>query len=181
MLYRIDSKITDESLDSFINVVNDLQPYEELDLYIRGEGGELGVTDSIINIINKVTLTNIVNLYAYEYIMSSHFHLFFKSKAHSKSLSLSSYGMIHKGAWSHTVVEGYGVRDDSYAIFMREYATQTDSLKALNNFVKFDKNEMKSLKDNKDLYILPNRMNELLEFNLTKTKAKPIKLPINDN
>lgn len=181
MLFRLDAKINNESLDTFINVANDLQPFEELDLFIRGEGGELGVTDTMINIINKLTLTNIVNLHAYEYIMSSHFHLFFKAKAHSKTLTSSSYGMIHKGEWSHNLVEGYNVRDESYNLFMKSYITQTDSIKDLNSFVKFDKNELKSLKENKDLYILPTRMNEILSYNMTKTQAKPLKFPKNDN
>lgn len=181
MLYRIDEEISNQTLDSLINVINDLQPFEELDLYIRGTGGELGVTDAMLRIVNKCSLTNIVNLYVYEYIMSSHFHFFFKCKAHTKTLSSQSYGMIHKGEWKSSSVEGGHVRQDEYNIFMREYFKQADSLKELLKVVKLNPNEIKKFKNNQDVYILPDRMNELLEYNLTKTKAKPIKIKLNED
>lgn len=181
MLYRIEEKISNQSLDGLINVVNDLQPYEELDLYIRGTGGELGVTEAMVKIINKCSLTNIVNIHAYEYIISSHFHLFFKCKAHTKTLSLQSYGMVHKGEWDSSSVEGGHVRLDDYNIFMREFFKQADSLKELLKVVKLNANEIKKFKNNQDVYILPDRMNELLEYNLTKTKAKPIKILLHED
>ena len=181
MFYRLDSKITDASLDSLITVVNDLQPLEVFDLYIRGEGGELGVAESIVDIINKISLTNTINIYGYEYLMSAHFHIFLKIKAHSKVLSPSTYGMIHKGSWQSTLLEGGGMRKDDYDLFMKEYFAEADTLKSLHKIAKFNSEETKKFKDNHDVYIMPNRMLEILEYNKTKTFLKPIKYKLNEN
>lgn len=181
MFYRLDNKITDASLDSLITIANDLQPLEILDLYIRGEGGELGVAQAMLNVLDKLSLTNTINVYGYEFLMSAHFHIFLKVKAHTKILSPHSYGMIHKGSWQSTLLEGGGMRKDDYDIFMKEYFTNSDTLKDLNKVSKFNAEEIKKFKNNQDVYIMPDRMTEILEYNKTKTTLKPIKYKLNEN
>lgn len=181
MYYRLDGSITDASLDSLINVVNDLQPFEPLDVYIRGTGGELGVADAMISVLNKVSITNTLNIYGYEYLISSHFHIFFKVKAHSKVLSSQSYGMIHKGSWKADLLEGGNMRKDDYDLFMKEYYASSDTLKELHKFVKFNSEETKKFKNNQDVYIMYDRMQNILDFNKTKTILKPIKIKIDEN
>lgn len=181
MYYRLDGNITDASLDSLINVVNDLQPFESFDLYLRGNGGELGVADAIISILNKVALTNTLNIYGYEYLISSHFHIFFKTKAHSKILSSQSYGMIHKGSWKADLLEGGNMRKDDYDLFMKDYYASSDTLKELHKFVKFNAEETKKFKNNQDVYIMYDRMQDILNYNKTKTILKPIKLKIDES
>lgn len=181
MFFRLDNKITDASLDNLMVIANDLQPLEVLDVYIRGEGGELGVAEAIIDIFNKISLTNTINVYGYEFLISSHFHIFFKMKAHSKTLSPQSYGMIHKGSWSSTLLEGGGMRKDDFDLFMKEYFTSSDTLKDLNKLTKFNSEETKMFKNNHDVYISPIRMLEILEYNKNKTILKPIKYKLNEN
>jgi hypothetical protein len=180
MLYRLDRKINDECLDGLINVINELQPFETLDLYLRGEGGELGVADSIVDILNNITFTNTLNIYAYEFIMSAHFHIFFNCKAHSKKLSPNTYGMIHKGRWNIDILEGGHYSNDDYNVFLKAYTANTNSLINLKKFIKFNSIESKFIKENKDLYILPERMGELLDYNRTKTQAKQLKITLDN-
>lgn len=181
MFYKLEGNISDSTLDSLIMAVNELQPLETFDLYIRGTGGELGVADAIVSILNKVSMTNTLNVYGFEYLMSSHFHIFFKVKAHNKILASHTYGMIHKGSWKAELLEGGNIRRDDYDIFMKDYCTSADTLKELNKHVKFSTEEIKKFKNNQDVYIMPNRMDEMLEYNKAKTILKPIKIKLNEN
>lgn len=181
MFFRLDNKITNKAFDDLLIIINDLQPMEPLDIYIRGEGGELGVAEAIIDVLNKTSMTNPVHLFGYEFLISSHFHIFFKTKCHSKTLSPESYGMIHKGSWNSTLLEGGGMRKDDYDLFMKEYYSSSDTLSALRKVCKFNNEEIKKFKNNQDVYIMPTRLTEMLDFNKTKTILKPIKYIIHDN
>lgn len=179
MLYRLDNRITDESLDGLISVVRELQPLEDLHIYLRGEGGEVGPTEAIINILDNLSNTNNVSIFAYDFILSCHFHIFFKSKIQNKIILANCHGMIHKESWDLTLVEGAGVKP--HHRFMRDYITERDTLPELKTLVKLTPEETKMYKNNEDIWVLNDRLHEMLEYNKKKTIKKQIKVVYENN
>ena len=181
MYYRLDGRITDDSLDGLISRVQELQPFEDFHLYIRGEGGEVGPAEAIISILDNVSNTNNVTIYVYDFVISSHFQIFFKSRVQNKVILANAHGMIHKESWELSLVEGAGFKP--HHKFMKEYISLRDTLPELKSLVKLTPDEIKRYKANEDIWVLNERLVEMLEYNKKKT-LKPyitIKFELSEN
>lgn len=179
MLYRLDNRITDDTLDGLINVVKELQPLEDLHIYLRGEGGEIGPAEAIINILDNLSETNNITLYAYDFIISSHFQIFFKSKVQNKVILANAHGMIHKESWEISIVEGAGFKSNHK--FMKDYIAIRETLPELKALVKLTPEETKMYKNNEDVWVLNDRLHEMLAYNKKKTLKKEIKIVYENN
>lgn len=179
MLYRLDNRISDDTLDGLINAVRELQPLEDLHIYMRGEGGEIGPAEAIINILDNISNTNNVTLFAYDFILSSHFQIFFKSRVQNKVILANAHGMIHKESWEISIAEGG--RFKQYHKFMENFISVRDTLPETKSLVKLTNEEIKTYKNNEDVWVLNDRLHEMLEYNKKKTLKKPIKIIYENN
>lgn len=176
MLYRLDTSIDDKTLDELINVVNALDVNETLTLYIKGDGGETAVSNAIINILSNLSKTNNVVLVGYEMMCSSHFNIFFETLCSEKILLSDTKGMCHKPFWNIRVSENAQIKNDLFEHFKKAVMEECRTFTDLTKVVKFTKEELRELRNNKDIYILPNRMKEMLEYNKTKRICKSLEI-----
>lgn len=176
MLYRLDTSIDDKTLDELINVVNALDVNETLTLYIKGDGGETAVSNAIINILSNLSKTNNVILVGYEMMCSSHFNIFFETFCSEKILLSDTKGMCHKPFWNIRVSENAQIKNDLFEHFKKAVMEECRTFTDLTKVVKFTKEELRELRNNKDIYILPNRMKEMLEYNKTKRICKSLEI-----
>lgn len=176
MLYRLDTSIDDKTLDELINVVNALDVNETLTLYIKGDGGETAVSNAIINILSNLSKTNNVILVGYEMMCSSHFNIFFETLCSEKILLSDTKGMCHKPFWNIRVSENAQIKNDLFEHFKKAVMEECRTFTDLTKVVKFTKEELRELRNNKDIYILPNRMKEMLEYNKTKRICKSLEI-----
>lgn len=181
MLYKVPHNINDESVLSLMNVVNELQPYEELNVYLKGDGGETSCAEAMIDILNNLALTNAVTLTAYESINSCHFSIFFETKCYNKVLLPSTKGLMHKCAWTVELMSGGKPINEPFIKFKMAFMENVDCITPINKLVKFNSDELKRLKNNEDVWFLPSRMKELLEYNLKKTKVSLPKMIIHES
>lgn len=178
MLYRLDTVIDDKTLDELINVINSLTPFETFTLYIKGEGGETAVSHAIINILSDLRLTNNVVLVGYEMMCSAHFNIFFETLCSEKILLSDTKGMCHKPFWNIRVSENAQIKNDLFEHFKKAVMEECTTFTDLTKVIKFTKQELKELRNNRDIYILPSRMKEMLEYNKTKRICKSLEITL---
>lgn len=176
MLYKLPTIINDETVQHVINAVNDLQPFEDFEVYVRGDGGEVAAAEAIVDILTNIGLTNNVTLTAYEVINSSHFLIFFNTVCVNKKVLASTKGMIHRPSWIVEIMDGGKLVNDEYIQHKQAVMEQSDTITDLHKIVKFNKDELKSLRSNKDLWFTPARIKEFLDYNKSKTLKKPIQI-----
>lgn len=91
--YNIDSDLNGDLLEDFINKINEFKP-EPITIYICSEGGEVGVAETIIDIINHWPFD--VFIVARTFLMSAAVDLFLFSNS-IKILTADTVAMIHLG------------------------------------------------------------------------------------
>ena len=186
MLFKLNTTsnaiINDEVVSDLINVVNSLQPMEDLTIYLKGQGGELGSSNAIIDILNETAKFNNVYLIGYESLESCHFQIMFQTLCQGKKLLSHTFGMLHKSFYpGMQISEGGLPKNDDYNNFMFSLSRENGEMSFLAKSLNLTKEEKKRFNNNSEVYFSSNRMQELLEFNKKKTIIKPIKYSINEN
>lgn len=160
MIYKICDHITQQTLDSIIEVYNSLEKTDELIIYLNSSGGDYNAMEAILDLINNNK--EITTLIGYGCLFSSAFELFF-SVTCKKRLIGGCTGMYHQSVIDITVNEQWKTEfqsDKSKKLYMMGYM-HSKTLETCNR-LKMSDSEIKSIKNGKDLYFDPIRMHNFL-------------------
>jgi hypothetical protein len=161
MIINLSGEINSDLLEKLILGINNLKEGEKALLYLNSVGGDVGIYEAMVDIIN--INAHRLELIAYNQICSAAFNLFYEINC-PKGMTKSTIGMAHS-AYGYIGMKGknkaVGVADEAFLLSLD---------KAVERDIKFYKKlgftalELKSIKEGKDLWF----QNERLETFLNK-------------
>lgn len=168
MTLHINQQIDKELLEVLVNAYNKLEytscnEKEHLIIYFSSPGGENSSTSALIHLIN--TYKDITTLFAYNEISSNGFRLFYEVECYKEIID-DTFGMYHLSSHPGVhVYEGGTMKNNEYSHFVNNTLNNYNYLDNVNSLVKFTKEELKNIKDNRDVYFSTERLREMLKFN----------------
>ena len=83
-----------------------------------------------------------------------------------KEIIDDTFGMYHLSSHPGVhVYEGGTMKNNEYSHFVNNTLNNYNYLDNVNSLVKFTKEELKNIKDNRDVYFSTERLREMLKFN----------------
>lgn len=162
----INERIDDELLSRIAQFYNDLGD-DYAKIYLSSSGGYSATAEAIIDIINRNSFRT--EVIGFSDLFSCGFEIFFSVKCQKRLLS-SAIGMYHQSILTVEMNESWmPIESDRKK---KEYITVYTAKKTayfLEN-IGLSIEEKKAVKKGKDVYFMPDRMNELLEFSLENMK-----------
>jgi hypothetical protein len=170
MFINISDEINDEKLDKLIDAYNALPENDILHIYLNSNGGEYPALQAMSHIINLNAKRTI--LYAYNYIASCAFELFFNAKCKKRLIDgcLGSYHQSRVSFSKNEALKHCDVDDDIRADYMVNYQRKkTDDLCKRLHMTEAEENKIKTTNDGAGFTL--KRMKEfLMQINLDEKK-----------
>lgn len=161
MILKLRGDINGEMTDKLIQSLNLKSEDELLHIYLNSKGGGVDEMNAMIDVINE-NRESIV-LHGYGDLCSCAFELFFSVEC-ERHLLKGTRGMFHQSEMVLDINEDgkpSGAEDKFRHKYMKSMKTITmDYCDILN----FTKKEKKQIKKNKDVWFMPDRMQEFLEM-----------------
>lgn len=157
MILNFKKEINDESADLLIDFINSTEGIKKK-IYLSSDGGFIYVAELIIDLINNNKQD--IELIAYNYIGSSAFELFFKSKCKKRILE-GTRGMLHFAKMELTVNQkGKPVNKTAINFLKEEVSKRNDNL---IKKLKLSSKELNKYNKGEDVEFSYNRMLEFLK------------------
>ena len=160
MIININEDIGKETVDKLANSINQLKSAEKLFIYFASGGGDIEAIEPFIHIINNNI--DIIEIVAYGEIKSSEFEIFFKCMCHRILLN-NTLGMYHHSKVTVNINENGTPStkfDHANKVWTKNLRDQTISF---CKGIEMTDKEILEIKQGKDVYFQPKRMQELLK------------------
>jgi len=164
MILKINEYISEGTLDKFIQSYNELDNKDILTVFFQSRGGCIDSAEAILELIKMYSKITI--LIGYGELCSCAFDLFFKATC-KKTLIKGCIGMCHQSSVKVDINENGHLHGHEARALQNQiisfFKKQTDYI---GNIVGLTDAEKSKIKKGIDLWIQPERMEELLIYNL---------------
>lgn len=161
MVYHIYGNLNNNTIEDFVEFLNNIDNTKPLIVYLNSGGGYCWVKEQLQHIIESYE--GYITLVASHIIGSSAFDLFFSSKV-DKEILPDTCGMSHQMTWSVDMNTSLQP-SDAYESFKIKSLKDSNSIESINQLVNFNKTELKDIKAGKDLWISYKRLLQMLQYN----------------
>ena len=162
MILKLEGEINEELFNLLVDAHNNC-PYEDvLTVYFSSDGGDLGVTEAIIDLINESEKIDIIK--AYGGLFSGGFFIPMLVKKPVEFLNYS-VGMIHT-AWfpSAPIYGNKEIHKHSKELYEEMFKSCNTLIDTIENLKILNKTELKRFKNNEDVYLSVDRLREMREI-----------------
>ena len=159
MIVSLDGDVEINMFNKLIDSYNE-NTDDQLHIYLNSRGGDVSIGFAIIDFINE--RKDNIEIIGYGELLSMVFHIFFETTC-KKRLIRNTIGMTHLSSCSYNLNSNKNMIDSSDKIY---YANMKESDEEAFPFLEnlsLNKNELKSIKNGKDVYFNYKRMQELLK------------------
>lgn len=158
MIVNIIGEIGNEAFEKLISVYNELKEGQTLTIYLHSGGGSVEAMESIIDLIT--TNKDKTTLIAYGEICSAAFDIFFRSNC-ERDILRGTTGMAHYTGINVNIISKTKVNKSDKGYVEWNKIEMAYCLKFYEK-LGFNKSELKSIKEGKDVFFQTGRLVEFL-------------------
>lgn len=162
MILNLSGEVTQDSLNKLIDSLNEKED-ERIIIYLSSSGGDAGAATAIVHLIslNKKR----IQVIGYDDLFSAGFFIFFKADC-EKILLKGTLGMYHLTCLEFNESE-INLKDSQYRASKEYLKKEKINTKAFCEAVGMTKPEITKILKGEDIYFQPERMIEMLNYQLT--------------